>query len=184
MGERGIPPIHIVEKEIERIWTQEIKQDFLQRKIMYFEVTLQGVFYHHFRSLFDKYPRLRIFLEYKDDESGRTYDLVVQKSPKNETWNQQDHWMKDIGDYWIVMEFKFLPNFFEKAAQEDIAKFQALKKHHESIQRVYFITIETNVNILRYINYCGHWFEKFYREARGVPNNEDWDFFILKPEEE
>lgn len=72
MGERGIPPIHIVEKEIERIWTQEIKQDFLQRKIMYFEVTLQGASYHHFRSLFDKYPRLGIFLEYKDDESGRT----------------------------------------------------------------------------------------------------------------
>lgn len=31
--------------------------------------------------------------------------------------------MKDIGDYWIIMEFKFLPIFFEKAAQEDIAKF-------------------------------------------------------------
>jgi len=82
------------------------------------------------------------------------------------------------------MEFKFTPNLKDKRAQKDIQKFQELKKYHESIKRVYFFSIDTNTDLYRYIFYRGSWYEKFYREGRGVPDKDRWNFYILKPEEE
>jgi hypothetical protein len=184
LGEKGLPLIHKVEEEIERIWKTEIKTDFLKRRILYYESTLQGAFYHHFRPFIDKYPRLRMFLEYQDPDLKKRYDLIIQKAPKNETWPQQNLWEREIGDYWIVMEFKFNPKLSEREAQRDIRKFQALKKYDATIQRVYFCSIDKNVNLNRYLSYRGSWFEKFYREARGIPEGYNWDFSVLKPEKD
>ncbi len=184
MVEKGIPPLNKIEDEIERIWTEEIKRDFLERKILYYEGTLQGAFYHYLRPFIDQYPRLRMFLEYRNDDLKCTYDLLIQKGPRNEKWVDQGHWMKEIGDYWIVMEFKFVPKLSDKGAQKDIQKFQKLKKYDESIKRVYFCSIDKNVKLHRYVNYRGTWYDQFYREARGVLRKNEWDFFVLKPEDD
>lgn len=182
MAEKGLPLIHKIEEEIERIWTIEIKNDFLNRRILYYEATLQAAFYHHFRPFIDKYPRLRMFLEYRDPDLKYVYDLIIQKAPKRESWSQQNHWQTEIGDYWIVMEFKFVPKLSDESAQKDIKKFHELKKYDATIQRVYFCSIDENVDLYRYISYRGYWFEKYYREARGVPEKDGWNFYVLKPE--
>ncbi len=79
MSKKGLPPLHHIEAEIERIWKEEIKKDFLDRKNLYYEHTLQAAFYHHLRPYIDKYPRLRMFLEYEDPIlKKKKYDLTIQ----------------------------------------------------------------------------------------------------------
>lgn len=43
---------------IDKIWTKNIKKDFLEKKILYFEATLVAVFYYYLRKEIDQYPNL------------------------------------------------------------------------------------------------------------------------------
>lgn len=184
MNERrkDYPNISELEEEIERVWTVKVKEDLENRKIMYYEDTLIASFYHHLRPFVDKYPGIRMFLKYKDPEYNYFYDLVIMKSQADSEWEYEEVWTRDIGRFWFVFEFKFLPKLKDEDAQKDIKKFQNLKRYDDDIKRVYFLSIDENTDFYRFINYKGSWFENYYREGRGIPSDSkkgEWDFEII-----
>ena len=106
------------------------------------------------------------------------------KNPEDSQWGEQKPWSWDVGRLWVVMEFKYHPRLKEDSAEYDISKFQDLKRYDENIERVYFFSIDRNKELYRYVNYRGKWFENYYREGRGMPDEEkegEWNFFLLQP---
>jgi len=179
---RFYPTIKKLENEIKRVWEIKIKTDLEERKILYYENTLVASFYHHLRSFIDKYQGIRMFLNYQDPNLKYFYDLVIMKSQPGSNWKKEEVWTRDIGRLWFVFEFKFLPKLKDNEAQNDIEKFRWLKKYDKDIKRVYFLSVDKNVDFYRFINYRGSWYENYYREGRGIPSNEregEWDFKIM-----
>lgn len=107
------------------------------------------------------------------------------KKPEKIDWSKIDIWrINEELIYWVLMEFKFIPNLKDEEAQKDIEKLAEISL--ESIKRIYFFSIDGNEEYYRYIKKHGYWFKNYYREGRARPldeENNEWEFKLIKPEE-
>jgi hypothetical protein len=176
---------------IEKIWIKNIKKDFQNRDILFYEATLVAAFYHHLRPIIDEYDDLKLYLEHQplDLEEKRrpkmSFDLVIMKSYRKADWKRQKHWELDYDfHYWARFEFKFNKKLVKEQVAKDISKLRDMKDNYT--KRAYFFSIDEEYKgepFLSLLKNNNNWFKDFYREGRAKRINEnEWDFIFINPD--
>lgn len=180
---KDYPKISEIEELIDTIWCDKIREDIETKRILYYEHTLVAAFYHHLRPFVDNYSGIRMFLDFYDPKLGYRYDLVIVRKNQGASWKEINPWERENCFYWFVIEFKFVGKMKNDVAQDDIRKLRELKNIDNKVKRAYFFLIEDRTDYSRFINYHGNWYERYYREGRGLPidtdkRNQKWNFTI------
>jgi len=135
-----------IEKEIENIWTEKIKDDFLNRYLVFSEHELAASFYYYLRNYIEdtlEDDTLRIFLEYKRSEKQRekVNDLIIMRSYKEE-WNAFPLMTYFHEEIVIAIEFKFRQYIrTKKDIEKDLNRLFTLTKKQKNIKRFYYASI-------------------------------------------
>ena len=66
----------------------KIKDDIETSRILYYEYTLVGAFYHHIRPFVDNYPEIGMYLDFHDPKLRYRYDIVIIRKIQGLSWKE------------------------------------------------------------------------------------------------